>query len=483
MNRFENSPLYQIMHPHSVAFWGASSNPTGMGTVQLTQLLAMGFPGQVYPMHPRETEILGLKAYAHPADLPGPVDLAIFVLPTKVVPEVMEECGKAGIKRIIIVSAGFGEVGPDGQEMQNRLVEIARQYGITFLGPNCIGVVNTYSRLNTTFFPYDGSRGFVGLASQSGSFITQTFVSLEKLGLGFSQAVSVGNEAMIDQVACLEYLGDCPQTRVIGMYVEGIRRGREFFRVAREVSRKKPIVAYYVGGSESGRRAALSHTGVLAGPDRLYEGIFRQCGIIRARTMEELFDFCAVLGSQPLPRSDRVAVLTHSGGPGAAAADTAERTGMHLAVFSPQTVEALKQIVPHTASVANPVDLTFNRNPNDYTETIPGVLLADDSVDSMFLYTLLPWRRVMQTIMAMGKTADEAKIMADSFVAAQADAVVRTWTERGKPMVGGSFCTRDETFIRELQDRGFPVLPSPERAVRALAALTQYARYRGDAEH
>jgi len=155
---------------------------------------------------------------------------------------------------------------------------------------------------------------------------------------------------------------------------------------------------------------------------------------------------------------------------------------MHLAVFSPQTVEALKQIVPHTASVANPVDLTFNRNPNDYTETIPGVLLADDSVDSMFLYTLLPWRRVMQTIMATGKTAEEARVMADSFVAGQADAVIRTWTERGKPMVGGSFCTRDEAFIRELQDRGLPVLPSPERAMSALAALTQYARYRAAAE-
>lgn len=478
MNNMESSPLYQMMHPKSIAFWGASSNPTGMGSVQLSQLLAAGFEGPVYPIHPKEKEILGLKAYAHVADLPEPADLGVFVLPTHVVPQVLEECGKAGVKRVIVVSAGFGEKGSEGKQQQQRLVDIARQYGITFLGPNCIGVVNPHWKLNTTFFPYDARAGFVGMASQSGSFITQMFVHLEKLGIGFSQGFSVGNEGMVDIADCLEYLGHCPNTKVIALYVEGIRRGPEFVRVAKEVSKKKPIVAYYVGGSESGSRAALSHTGVLAGPDRLYDGMFKQVGIIRAASIEELFDYCCVLGSQPLPKGNRIAVLTHSGGPGAAAADTAERNGLKLAEFSQSTVQAVGEIVPHTASVRNPVDLTFNRNPMDYTQTIPRILLRDDQVDGLFIYVLMPFLRIVQALESMGNEAGDAARMAQEFVTENVNALQTLSAEFGKPVVGGSFCTRQELINRMLQDAGFPVLPSPERAVKALAALVTYTKMR-----
>jgi acyl-CoA synthetase (NDP forming) len=478
MNLLESSPLYQMMHPKSIAFWGASSNPTGMGSVQLSQLLAAGFEGSVYPIHPKESEIKGLKAYAHIADVPETVDLGVFVLPTKVVPEVLEECGKAGLKRVIVVSAGFGEKGSEGKQMQQHLVDIAREYGITFLGPNCIGVVNPHWKLNTTFFPYDACAGYIGMASQSGSFITQMFVHLEKLGIGFSQGFSVGNEGMVDITDCLEYLGNCPNTKVIALYIEGIRRGREFVRVAKEVSKKKPIVAYYVGGSQSGSRAALSHTGVLAGPDKLYDGMFKQVGIIRASTIEELFDYCCVLGSQPLPKGNRIAVLTHSGGPGAAAADTAERNGLMLADFSQATVQAVGELVPHTASVRNPVDLTFNRNPMDYTETIPRILLRDEHVDGLFIYVLMPFLRIAQTMESMGNEAGEAVNMAREFVMANVNALQTLSEEFGKPVVGGSFCTRQEMINQKLQDAGFPVLSSPERAVKALAALVTYANMR-----
>jgi len=478
MDGFEQSPLYRIMHPASVAFWGASSNPMGMGSVQLSQMLALGFEGPVYPMHPREQEILGLKAYHHLKDVPGPVDLAVLVLPTKVVSEILEECGKSGVTRAIIVSAGFGEKGSDGKELQNRIVEIARKYGIHFIGPNCIGVVNPYSKLNTTFFPYEASPGFIGMASQSGSFITQVFVHLEKFGLGFSQGFSVGNEAMTDITDCLEYLGQCPHTKVIALYIEGVRRGRDFFRVAREVSKRKPIVAYYIGGSESGKRAALSHTGALAGPDPLYDGIFRQCGIIRAESVEELFDMCCVLGSQPLPTGNGLAVLTHSGGPGAAAADTAERNGLKLASLSSATSEGLSQLVPHTASIGNPVDLTFNRNPSDYTEAMPRILLQDPDVHNLFMYLLIPIQRVSSALQAMGAKPGKAAAMAEDFIDDQCAVVAKLSARYGKPVVGASFCTRDEPFVRELQDSGVPVLPSPERAIKALAALVKYAAMR-----
>jgi acyl-CoA synthetase (NDP forming) len=478
MDGFEQSPLYRIMHPASVAFWGASSNPMGMGSVQLSQMLALGFEGPVYPMHPREQEILGLKAYHHLKDVPGPVDLAVLVLPTKVVPEILEECGKSGVTRAIIVSAGFGEKGSDGKELQNRIVEIARKYGIHFIGPNCIGVVNPYAKLNTTFFPYEASPGFIGMASQSGSFITQVFVHLEKFGLGFSQGFSVGNEAMTDITDCLEYLGQCPDTKVIALYIEGVRRGRDFFRVAREVSKRKPIVAYYIGGSESGKRAALSHTGALAGPDPLYDGIFRQCGIIRAQSVEELFDMCCVLGSQPLPTGNGLAVLTHSGGPGAAAADTAERNGLKLANLSSATSEGLGALVPHTASIGNPVDLTFNRNPSDYTEAMPRILLQDPNVHNLFMYLLIPIQRVSTAFQAMGAKAGKAAAMAEDYIDDQCAVVAKLSASYGKPVVGASFCTRDEPFVRELQDGGVPVLPSPERAIKALSALVKYAAMR-----
>jgi acetyl-CoA synthetase (ADP-forming) len=482
MNGFENHPLHRITHPRSVAFWGASSNTLGMGSVQLSQLLALGFEGPVYPIHPTEKEILGLTAYSRIKDTPGPVDLAVMVLPTHVVPTVLEECGEAGVKNAIIVSAGFGEKGSDGKALQNQLGEIAKKYGICFLGPNCIGAVNPHEKLNTTFYPYETDPGFVGIASQSGSFVTQMFPHLKNIGLGFSQGFSVGNEAVVDLTDCLEYLGQCPNTKVIALYIEAIRRGRDFIRVAREVSKKKPIVAFYVGGSESGSRAGLSHTGALAGPDPLYNGVFDQCGIIRAGGMEELFDFCWVLGTQPLPRGNRIAVLTHSGGPGAAAADTADRCGLDLTEFSPETITALKEIVPDTASVANPVDLTFSKNFGDYLGRLPKILLKDSQVDGLFVYCLMPHKRVVTSVIASRTSADGAQAMAEEFIRSQSSLITSLSSQYGKPVVGGSYCDRSEFFVRELHDRGFPLLLSPERAVKALGALVRYARARRSLE-
>ncbi|MEW6349857.1 MAG: CoA-binding protein [Thermodesulfobacteriota bacterium] len=478
MHDYQSHPLYGLMHPRSIAFWGASHNAMNMGSVQLTQLLAYGYEGTVYPMHPSEKEIQGRKAYARAADLPETPDLAIFILPTKVVPEILEECGQAGVKNAIIVTAGFGEIDADGRKVQDGLVRTAQKYGMRFIGPNCIGVVNSHLKLNTTFFPYDASTGFIGMASQSGSFITQMFTHLAKFGLGFSQALSVGNEAMTDLADCVEYLGQCPDTKVIALYVETIRRGREFFEVAKEVSRTKPIVAYYVGGSSAGKRAALSHTGALAGPDPLYEGIFRQCGIVRARTIEDLFDFCWVLGASPLPSGNGLAVLTHSGGPGAAAADAADRNGLALTDFSAKTVERLSGYLPHTASTANPVDVTFSRNPSDYSQVLPGILLDDDRVHSLFMYLLMPVHRVVQSIRDMGGDPEKAEEMALDYIKSQCGPVAGLSRAHGKPLVGASFCDRHEPFIRVLQEMGVPVLPSPERAVRALAALVQYSSFR-----
>jgi len=478
MDGYEQTPLYGIMHPKGIAFWGASNNPMGMGSILLSQLLSLGFEGKVYPIHPEDTQVMGLRAYPTVAGVPEAVDLAVLVLPTGVVPDILEQCGRAGVKRAIVVSAGFGEMGTEGKELQDRTVQIAHQYGITFLGPNCIGVINPHMKLNTTFFPYEATPGFIGIASQSGSFVTQMFVHLAKFGLGFSQGFSVGNEALVDITDCLKYLGNCPKTKVIALYIEGIRRGREFVKVAREVSKTKPIVAFYVGGSAAGSKAGLSHTGALAGPDPLYDAAFRQCGVLRASTIEELFDMCYVLGTQPLPAGDRVAVLSQSGGPGAAAADAAERSGLRLAEFAPETLEALRVVVPRTASIGNPVDITFSRNPSDYSHTVPQALLKDPNVDLLFVYVLLPMHRVIRSMQAYTNDPDRTEALAERFIRDQSDALASLTPMFGKPVAGASFYPRSEPFIREIQDKGFPVLSSPERAMKALAALAAYAHWR-----
>jgi acyl-CoA synthetase (NDP forming) len=429
-------------------------------------------------MHPKEPEIHGFKAYKSLSEVPGKVDLAVLVLPTKIAADVLEECGKHGVKNAMVVSAGFAEMGEKGKKLQQRIIDVCQEYNIKMVGPNCIGIVNTRIDLNTTFFPNDAGPGFIGMASQSGSFVTQMFAYLKKFGAGFSQAISVGNEAMTDLTECVEYLGECPRTKVIAMYVETLRGGGRFIEVAREVSKKKPIVAYYVGGSEAGRKAALSHTAALSGSDALYNGVFNQCGVIRASSMAELFDICYVMGAQPLPRGNRVALLSHSGGPAACAADTAERYGMELARFSERTTEELLKVVPHTASVGNPVDITFNKDPNDYSRTLPSILMGDESVDSLFMYVLMPSHRVYQTFKTMMTDPDQARKAAEDFILNQCRDMAQLAPKYGKPFVGGSFYTRSEPFTKMLQDNGVSVLPSPERAIIALSALTRYAEKR-----
>jgi len=240
-------------------------------------------------------------------------DLAVIVLPTEIVSQTLDECGKKGIPRAIVVSGGFREQGTEGQKRQDELAALARSYGLRFLGPNCLGVANPHHRFNPTPIEFEGQPGFVGLASQSGSFVTQMFHYLTLQGLGFSTAFSVGNEADIDIVDCLEYLAVCPHTKVITLYLEGIRRGKAFMELAKAITPHKPIVALYVGGSETGSKAGLSHTGALSGPDEIYDALFHQTGIIRARNITELFDYALALGTLPPPRGNRVVIETHSG--------------------------------------------------------------------------------------------------------------------------------------------------------------------------
>jgi acetyl-CoA synthetase (ADP-forming) len=339
-------------------------------------------------------------------------------------------------------------------------------------------VANPHLRFNPTPLHAEGPPGFVGLASQSGSFITQMFNYLRRHGLGFSTALSVGNEANIDIVDCLEYLGACPNTKVIALYVEGITRGRQFIKAAKEITPRKPIVALYVGGSETGRKASLSHTGSISGPDAIYDGVFRQCGIIRARTLEELFDFSLALGRLPRPKGDRIIIQTHSGGPGAAAADSCGRAGLALPPLSQETVEKLRPLIPQTASTANPVDMTFSKNQADDFYKIPDILLQEENADMLLVYFLSPAVFIERMMQDTGVAPELIPGETKKIVDALADAFFSLTGVHDKPIVGYTYRSLDDGIIRQLLDRGLPMYEGPERAARSLAALVQYYRKR-----
>ncbi len=481
------SPLYAIANPKSIALFGASNNASSMGTSLLDSVLDLGYEGEIFPIHLKENQVQKLKAYRTVMDLPKVPDLALIVLPTRLVSETMDACGRRGIKHAIVISGGFKEVGGIGAKLENDLVAVAKKHGMRFLGPNCIGVANPRHKLNTTFMPFEGGPGFIGMASQSGSFVTQMFSYLSRHAIGFSTAFSVGNEANIDIVDCMEYLGACPDTKVIALYIEGIRRGRAFVETARSIVPKKPIVALYIGGSEAGSRAGLSHTGALAGPDKLYEGIFRQSGIVRARSIMELFDYCWALGALPRSTGRRVLIQTHSGGPGAEAADACGRAGLELPPLSAETVKRLKPVIPHTGSISNPLDFTFAKNVTDYFSEIPKALLEEKNGDCLLFYFFTPSRRLKRMLRQVGIPADHIAEQTAKMVEFQSEAILHLIKTHDKSFVGYTYQSVTDQLLKRLVEQGVPIFRGPERAARAIEAAYQYTCLRnkilGSASH
>ncbi len=474
----QESPLYRIVNPRSIAFFGASNNFSRMGSIMLSSVQALEYEGAIYPVHQTEQEVRGLRAYPDVLSLPEVPDLAIIVLPTEVVCETLEACGRKGVKQAIVVSGGFREAGLEGARLQKDLEAIADCYGIRFLGPNCLGVANPHLKLNPTPITAEGPPGFVGLASQSGSFITQMFNYLHRHGMGFSAALSVGNEANIDIVDCMEYLGACPNTRVIALYVEGIARGEKFIETARAITPHKPIVALYVGGSEAGRRAGFSHTGSMSGPNEIYDGVFKQCGIIRAHTLSELFDYSLALGTLPRPKGNRVIIQTHSGGPGATAADSCGRAGLTLPALSAETLEKLKPLIPQTASTANPVDMTFSKNPMDDFYKIPDVLLQEKNADMLMVYFLSPGIFIDRVMRDLGVPAESIAAEGEKLIKQHTDAFFSLTRTYDKPIVGFTYRSLQEQMVRNLLEQGVPIYQDPDRAARSIAAVIEYYKMR-----
>ena len=480
-----SNPLNHIMSPSSIAIVGASNNFRTMGTIQLLNLISCGYPGEVLPVHPKEKEVLGRKAYSRIADLPCVPDLAVLVVPTGLVPEMMEDFGRLGTRYAVVITAGFKETGDTGLELEQRISEIAAAYGIRFLGPNCLGIVNSHLPLNITVGPLQALDGKLSLASQSGTYIAQTVYYLYKNGIVLNKAISVGNEANIDITDCLEYLAEDDTTRAIGLYIEGIRDAGRFLDVAREVSREKPIVAQYVGGTEAGARSGSSHTGAMAGPDYIYDGLFEQAGILRVKTIEEVYKTGWALATQPLLKGPRIAILTNSGGPGSGIATTCNANGLEVPEFSEEIQRRVSTYLPGHASARNPVDLTFHINMDALTEKIPEILFSSDEIDGVIIHGIMDTGFVGLLYPYLKNHID---VTEEDFIKVSEismDALLKMPQTYDKPLLISSFFGREDHCVRVFHENGIPTFDSPEKAAKAMAALYAHKliRQRPPAEH
>jgi len=467
-------PLKQLMNPSSIAIFGASNNPMKMGTIQLANILETGYKGEVYPIHRSEETVMGIPAYRNIAKVGKPVDLVQLVLPTDVVPEILEECGKAGVRRAIIISGGFKEVpGEVGRERERRLLEVAAKYDIRFLGPNCVGVMNSLGSLNSTTIFEPPMGGSIAFASQSGAYTAMINPYLREQGIKMCQTLSVGNEADIDLADCLEYLREEDEVKAVGLYVEAIRRPREFIAAARAAARVKPVVAIYVGGTEAGSRSSLSHTGAISGPDELYDGLFRQAGIMRADDLDHMLDLLWMLSMQPLPAGKRIAVITNSGGPGSSLAYHLEKVGLVVPPFSDGLRQKLDAITGPLTFTGNPIDLTFETNMFIFKDLLE-LVYESGEVDGAVIYGIMGASDFMVNIkkrfpelLAMGGKWDEAY---RSFLAELATIP----KEHAKPLGVMSFLGARSASIQSLIDGGIPVYPSGSRCARAMRSLVDY---------
>jgi acetyl coenzyme A synthetase (ADP forming)-like protein len=461
--------LEPLIRPRSVAVIGASRDPGTIGGAIFHNLLRQGFTGPVYPVNPRSPVVQSVAAYPTIEEVPGPVDLAVIVVPAPHVPAVIEACGRKGVRAVVVISAGFKETGEAGAALQQRLLETARAHGMRMLGPNCLGILNTESgvRLDATFAPTYPPPGSVAFSSQSGALGLAILEYASALGIGISQFVSVGNKADISGNDLLEFWERDPGTRIILLYLESFGNPRRFTRIARRVARRKPIVAVKSGRTRAGQRAASSHTGSIAGADAAVEALCRQSGVIRTNTMEELFDVAMLLANQPVPAGHRVGIVTNAGGPGIMASDACETHGLEVPLLGDETVATLRSFLPAEASTRNPVDMIASATPESFERGVAATL-GDPRVDSLLVLYVPP-------IVTTPTEIAEAIVRGVAAAGRQAD-------QQGRPQKPVLSCFMGSHGVpeglRTLHEWNIPSYAFPESAAIALAHAVRYGRWR-----
>ena len=445
--------------PKGIAVIGASNDPLKLG-YEVFKNLKKYKDGRVYPVNVKDEEVQGVKAYKNVKDIPDEVDLAVVVVPKRFVRGTVIDCGEKGVRGTIIITAGFGEVGEEGKKEERELVEIAREYGMRIVGPNCVGVMNTKDNMNATFV-MDAKRGSIAFISQSGALGAGIIYKTVKEGIGFSKFVSIGNMADVDFSEFMEYLADTEEDKAIALYIEGLKDGRKFMDIAKRVTKKKPVIVLKAGKSESGARAASSHTGSLAGSWRIYEAAFKQSGVIVADTIDDMLSMARAF-TQPLPKGDRVAVMTNAGGPGVLTADAIDRLGLKLADLQRGTIEELRSFLPPMAAVKNPVDMIASARGEDYYRTAR-LLLEDPNVDILISICVVP------TFAGMTPTE-------------HAEGVIRAMKEvnNGKPVLGLFMAGYVSEKAKELlEENGIPSYERPEDVAAGAYALVEFAKAEG----
>lgn len=446
--------LERLFKPAALAVIGASANPTKVGYKVVYNLVQSGFPNRVYPINPHTEEILGYKCYKSVLEVPDELDLAILAVPAAVVPQVVEECGRKGVKFLVVLASGFAEVGRVREERE--LVEQARRWGMRLLGPNIFGIYYAPARLNATFGPTEVLPGKIALITQSGALgIALTGRAIQE-EIGLSAIASVGNKADLDEAELLEFFAEDENTRAIILYIEGTRRGRELLQVARKVVSKKPLIAIKAGRSQKGAQAAASHTGALAGSDAVFSAAFDQAGILRAPDAGEAFNWARSLASQPRPKGKDTVIITNGGGVGVLATDAAEEAGLRLLDDLELLERLFRPAVPEFGSLKNPIDLTGMATPEEYRLALRSAL-AEERVHAIVLLYCMGAEQVPR---------DFARVILEEY-AHEKPLVVA--------MLGGA---ETSEAIKLLNRAGLAAYEAPEEAVRALGALYRWEGYR-----
>lgn len=454
--------LTAFFAPRGVAVIGASRQRGTIAGEVFHNMLHSGFSGPVYAVNPAASEVQGQPAYPTVDAVPGPVDLAVVVVPAAAVVEVAAQCARKGVRALVVISAGFAEVGAAGRALQEQLLQVCRTGGMRLIGPNCMGIVNTDPafRLHATFAPVFPPEGRVGFMSQSGALGLAVMDYAATLGLGLSSFASVGNKADISGNDLIQYWEGDSHTDVILLYLESFGNPRKFSRLARRIGRRKPIIAVKSGRSPAGARATSSHTGaLLAASDVTVAALFRQAGVIRTDTLEELFDVAALLVNQPAPAGRRIGIVTNSGGPGILCADTAEAEGLEVPVLGEATQSRLRALLPPEASVTNPVDMVASATPDHYGQAVR-IVAADPGVDALVVIFIPP-------------LVTQAEDVARAIVGASRD------LPAGKPLLTVFMSSRGVPEGLRAPDVRIPSYAFPEDAAIALARAARYGEWRG----
>ena len=448
--------LDKIFNPRSVAIVGASDEEGTVGYALVRNLIDLKFEGKVYPVNIRKPEILGLKAYPSVEQILEPIDLAVIATPAQTVPDVLEQCGKTGILGIVIISAGFKEIGPEGKALEEKITEIKKRYSLRIIGPNCLGVLRPSNSLNVTFLNKMPKPGNIAFISQSGALGSAILDWAMHENIGFSNFVSIGSMIDVDFGDLIDYFGTDPKTKSILMYIEGLSDARKFMSAARHFARTKPIIVVKTGKFSESAKAAASHTGSLTGEDSIYDKAFKRAGIVRVDEIADLFNCAEVLGTQPLPRGPNLAIITNAGGPGVMATDAIIARGGKMAQLSPQTMETLKGALPSFWSHGNPIDILGDAKADRYKTTMEACL-NDENVDGIL---------IIYTAQAVGNPVEIANAITE---------LVKSRTYHNKTIVT-SFMGYGavEEANRVLSQNSIPTYSTPEQAVKTYMYMYEY---------